>query len=236
MNAKRPVYLLAGGRSGRRESPDPLIQTIIKEGGKTSPAIAYVGAASRDDKGFFRMIADMFMKAGAGRVEQALTVSSRVNLDKTRDILTSADLVFISGGDVEAGMKILQDRKMTGFLSRLFEEGKLFFGLSAGSIMLAEEWVLWRDPDDDSTAGLFPCLGFAPVICDTHAEADDWEELKAALALEKDGATGCGIATGTGLKVYPDGKVEALGGPVYRYIRRGIKVERLSDLLPASTQ
>jgi peptidase E len=230
MNSKRPVYLLAGGRSGRRRSPDPLIQAIISESGRESTAVAYIGAASEDDRGFFHMIADLFLKAGAGKVEQALMVSSRANIGRAQDILKAADLVFISGGDVEAGMKVLQDRNMIAFLAHLFAEGKLFFGLSAGSIMLAREWVRWRDPEDDSTAELFPCLGFAPVICDTHAEADDWEELRAALALEKDLTPGYGIATGTGLKVYPDSKVEALGGPVYRYIRHGGQVERLADL------
>src|SRR5208283_1309482 len=108
--------------------------------------------------------------------------------------------------------------------------GKPFFGISAGSIMLAREWVRWRDPDDVTTAELFPCLGLADILCDTHDEKAGWEELQAALALKKDGALGYGIATGTGVIVFPDGRVEGLGGPVCRYAREHGAVVRIADL------
>jgi hypothetical protein len=98
--------------------------------------------------------------------------------------------------------------------------------------MLADRWVRWRDPDDDSSAELFPCLGFAPIICDTHDEEAGWEELQAALGLVKDGTRGYGLATGSGVKVTVDGKVEALGGEVYQYIRRGGRVERIENIRP----
>ena len=45
--------------------------------------------------------------------------------------------------------------------------------------MLARRWVRWTDPHNDDSAELFPCLGFAPVFCDTHGEGDGWGELRA---------------------------------------------------------
>ena len=122
---------------------------------------------------------------------------------------------------------------MVKFLQDLYRQGKPFFGISAGAIMLAREWVRWPDPNDESTAEIFPCLGIAPVICDTHAEEDDWVELKALLALEKEGVKGYGIPSGGTIKVYPDGRVEALGDAIAQYVKRGGKVARLDDLLPA---
>jgi peptidase E len=121
---------------------------------------------------------------------------------------------------------------MTRFLSRLYEQGKPFFGTSAGSIMLAKEWVRWRDPDDDATAELFPCLGIAPVICDAHDEEGDWQELKTTLKLGQDNVKGYGIVSGTAIKVSPDGRVEALGGAMHQFLRHGGRVDRLPDLLP----
>ncbi len=232
MNIK-PVYLLAGGRSGNRRAPDPLIQTIFRESGVLSPTVAYVGVANGDDKGFFTRIADTFREAGAGRVRHALISVEKTDLNETKNILKSADIVFISGGDVERGILVLKDKNMTGFLHQLYREGKLFFGLSAGSIMLAREWVRWRDPEDDATAEIFPCLGFARAICDTHGEQDNWEELQALLRLGRDGEIGYGIVSGAALKEWPDGRLEALGEPVHRYVRRGGRVERQADLLPA---
>jgi hypothetical protein len=75
-------------------------------------------------------------------------------------------------------------------------------------------------------------MGIAPVLCDTHAEGDDWVELKALLALEKDGAEGYGLPSGNGIKVFPDGRVEALGGAVPLFVRRGDRVIKAKDILP----
>ena len=54
------------------------------------------------------------------------------------------------------------------------------------------------------------------------------------LRLEQDNVAGYGIVTGTALKVFPDGRIEALGGAVHQYIRHGAKVGRGSDILPVS--
>jgi len=235
MDTPKPVFLLAGGRYTLRQTPDPLIQAVFTESGAASPTVAYVGTANDDDKGFFTRVAGMFQETGARRVDHALIAPARANMNKAKDILQAADIVFISGGDVELGMQVLEQKQMVDFLAHLYQQGKPFFGLSAGSIMLAREWVRWRDPDDDSTAKLFPCLGFAPVICDTHGEQEGWEELQAALMLKQENDRGYGIVSGTAIKVFPDGRVESLGGAVNQYIRHEAKVERAPDILPADT-
>jgi peptidase E len=230
--AKKPVFLLAGGRGQNRNTPDPLLQAVFKECGVSSPKVAYVGAANEDSSRFFGFITTSFKEAGAGEISQALTVPKKADLKKAKGILESADIIFISGGDVEAGMDVLREKDMLNFLTGLYSQGKLFFGQSAGSIMLAREWIRWRDPDDDATAEIFPCLDIAPVICDTHAEGDDWEELKALLALEKNGVNGYGLPSGNGIKVFPDGRVEALGSAIPQFLRLDGKVKKAADILP----
>ncbi len=232
MSNPKPVFLLSGGRSSQSKKKDDIMPALFKEIGTASPVIGYIGAASDDDLGFFRFISAEFTRGGAAEVVHAPTVSSKVDLTKTRDILRRVDAVFISGGDVERGIQVLEEKQMTGFLRDLYHSGKIYFGASAGSIMLAREWIRWRDPDDDSTAELFPCLGFTSIICDTHAEEDGWEELQTALSMEKTLTQGYGISTGACLKV-PSGKEPvALGGPVYVYRNIAGKVERQPDLLP----
>lgn len=234
MNNMKPVYLLAGGRYSVRNSPDPLIQAVFNESGVPSPTIAYVGTANNDMEDFFKRVSGMFHEAGAGKVIHASITPAKYDLKKAKTVLESADIIFISGGDVERGMQILQEKNMVNFLQELHKQGKPFFGLSAGSIMLAKEWVRWRNPDDDSTAEIFPCLNIAPVLCDTHGEQDDWEELHALLKLEADNTLGYGIVSGTAIKVFPDGKVESLERPCHRFIKHGDKVERLPDLVPVN--
>ena len=157
----------------------------LKKAGKPIPTIAYVGAASADNKAFFLMMAALAKGAGAGKIKHVILSSTKADIKKAKDILESSDIVYISGGDVEQGMQILQEKNITDFLVGLYKQGKPFFGISAGSIMLAKEWIRWRDPEDDTTAEIFPCLGIAPVICDTHGEQDGWEELQALLKLWK---------------------------------------------------
>jgi len=233
MSDKKPVYLLAGGRPRNPETPDLLFQTVLGGIGVVSPRIAYVGVASGDDESFFGRTAGVLKAAGAGRVSHVLISPEGASLKRAQDILKSADIVFVSGGDVDRGVRVLREKNMAAFLVELYEQGTPFLGVSAGSIMLAKEWVRWRDPEDNKTAELFPCLGLAPIICDTHDEQGGWQELKAALRLEEDKARGYGIVTGTAIRVFPDGGVEAIGGATHQYVRHGRKVERAPDILPA---
>ncbi len=230
VNKPKPVFLLAGGRAAVRVSPDPLIQAVFRECGVASPVVAYVGTAHGDDRRFFGFMSNFLFEAGAAEVNHALMCPEGADLEKAKETLSSADLVYVGGGDVDEGIRVLEERKMVGFLQRLYEDGKPFFGVSAGAIMLAKKWVRWRNPDDDSTAELFPCLGIAPVVCDTHAEQDDWEELKMALKLADEGEKGYGIVSGTAIKVNPTGEVHAIGDAAHQFIRRKGEAVRLPDL------
>ncbi len=232
MGEIKPVYLIAGGRSANRRATDLLIREVFGRSGIGSPSIGYVGTASDDRDDFFNRMAGMFRENGAGDVTHALLTPGDADISRAKRILRHSDMICIGGGDVDKGIRTLEERGAAGFLAGLYREGKPFFGLSAGCIMLAKEWVRWRNPDDDATAEIFPCLGLAPVLCDTHDEEGGWEELKTLLMLEKEGATGYGIATGTALRVFPNKRVEALGGAVHRYVRRGGEVKRISDVMP----
>lgn len=229
-----PIYLVAGGRdSVRRRGPDPLLREALQASGVERPRVAYVGAASGDNPAFRLMTGGMLKKAGAAEVTLVPLCGRRADAEKARAVLRAADIVFMSGGDVEAGMAVLTETRMSAFLRKLFREGKPFLGVSAGSIMLARAWVRWKDPAVESSSEIFPCLGLAPVLCDTHGEGDSWEELRALLALSPVGAIGYGIVSGSAIVVRPGGKVEARGGDVHRFRRRSAGVTQVESLLPA---
>ena len=192
--------------------------------------IAYIGAASGDNPDFFKWLSTHFKNSGAGEVTLAAMASVRANPAKTLALLEKADLVFISGGDVEEGMSLLEKRSMIPLLHRLYKAGKPFFGLSAGSIMLAKSWVRWADPDDDRTAKPFNCLGFVPILCDMHAESDDWAELKVLLQLQPEGAIGFGIPSNTALRMHPNGTLTPIGGEIVRFQWQGHEVKKLTPL------
>ncbi len=233
---RAPILLIAGGHGMRvRKGPDPLLQTIIGRTGLLRPTVAYVGAASGDDEAFRIMMARRLQQAGASKVTLAPLCGRRGDARKAREVLETSDLVFLSGGDVEEGMRVLKKKGMIDALWHLYRMGKPFFGISAGSIMLALRWIRWTDPDDDASSELFDCLGLASVFCDTHGEAEGWQELKALLSLSPDGTIGHGIASGTAITVGPDGIVSALGGEVHRFQRRAGRVVRMESLFPAES-
>ena len=229
-----PIFLIAGGRGIRIwRGPDPLLQAVFRQVGVRRPTVAYVGAASEDNPAFRLLITKRLQKAGAGKVTLAPLSGRRGNPEKAKAVLEASDLVFISGGDVEEGIRVLKEKGMPEPLRRLYRAGKPFFGISAGSIMLARQWIRWRDPDDGATSELFDCLGFASVLCDTHGEAEGWEELQALLLLSKSGAIGYGIASGTAIAVEPDGAVSALGGEVHRFQKMAGGIVQIESLVPA---
>ncbi len=231
MSRMKPVFLIAGGRRRMPTRPDPIIQKVFQESVLESPSVVYIGTASRDAEDFFRYISSFLSKSGASSVRHALITSEHADLNAAKDLLRMSDIVFISGGDVDEGMRTLRNKNMVSFLRELYEDGKPFFGISAGSIMLAKEWVRWRDPEDNSTADLFPCLGFAPILCDTHGEEDDWVELRIAVKLSGE-KKGYGIPSGSALKVYSNGKIEALGESVHLLIQTGRNVTKVVKIPP----
>jgi hypothetical protein len=68
--------------------------------------------------------------------------------------------------------------------------------------MLARGWVRWAEADRGAKQDtLFDCLGFAPIYCDVHGEADGWDELKTLVRLLPENAVGYGIRAGAALRV-----------------------------------
>ncbi len=233
-SAPKPVWLLAGGPGSHRRGPDPLLQRALSLAGKPSPVVAYVGAPSGDNPAFFAMISGALRRAGAGEVTLVRLCGRKPDIDRARDELARADLVFVTGGDVEEGMNVLEETGMTTLLGEIAAGGVPFLGVSAGSIMLARSWVRWRNPRDEASIELFPCLGIADVWCDTHGEADGWEELAALARIVPEGSVSHGIPTGAGLVVHPDGRTEAAGSAVHRFESRAGRAIRIADLEPTA--
>lgn len=225
-----PILLISAGPAMRsRDGSDPIFRTAVRRMGISRPTIAYVGAASGENEEFRLRYTRIFQQAGAGEVTLAPLCGRRGNAEKAKAVIEASDLVYISGGDVDEGMRVLRQRGMIDFLRRTHALGKFFFGSSAGSIMLCPRWVRWPE-SGKGEAELFPCLDIAPVLCDTHGENEGWEELRALLALSPAGSIGYGLVSGTALLVEPDGRLLALGDEVDRFQRTEAGVERMPPL------
>lgn len=225
-----PIYLLAGGRGAKRESPDPILQMALRELGKTKPSVAYIGAAHGDSLTFYLFIKRLITATGAGKVELVPLAKKKSNMEKAQSIIESADCIFVSGGDVNEGMRVLTEKLVVPLIKKRYNEGALIIGVSAGSIMLAKQWINWPDENDEASAELFPCMNIAPVLCDTHGEEDKWNELHSLLRLTEGDQIGYGIPSGGAMRISTDGAVEAISMPLYRIEWQGGKIARINDL------
>src|SRR5579863_5918775 len=121
------VHLVGGGPGAilalRRHFKAALARLTPR---RAQPLVAYVGAASNDNRGFFAMIRGGVAAQGA-RMRLAKLASPRASASVARGLLEDADLVFMSGGDVEHGMNVLRDRGADDTLRALARAGKPMF-------------------------------------------------------------------------------------------------------------
>ena len=194
--SEKTVYLLAGGPSSTSAQMVENFRTTLQTCGTSNPSVAYIGTANHENEAFFERISKPILAAGAGTITLVPIISANADINDAKRILSAADAIFLSGGEVEDGIMGLRNCGLDIFLRNLYQEGKVFFGLSAGSIMLGQYWVHWDVEDDDDTASLFQCLDFVPMTFDAHGENEDWRELKCALRLLGAGSEGYGLSDG----------------------------------------
>jgi peptidase E len=225
MSAKK-VYLVTGGPGTDMDQLVADFRAALSECAAPSPSVAYVGTASGDDRRFFSWLKRPILRAGAGSVTLVPLASEKADAERAKAMLSEADAVFLTGGEVEDGMVWLEKHGLVGFMKELYASGKPFFGISAGCIMMGKNWVHWDVEGDDSTASLFDCLGFVPYTFDAHGEDEDWAELKCALRLMGGGAVGHGLSNGGAYTADENGNFTAFRNAPALFENRGGKIER----------
>ncbi len=223
------VYLMAGAGPGTGRRSVRFHEELAAKIGKKKPVIAYVGACADDNVGFEKMLGALVFGLTAKLVPVRLSKKALAT-SEAKAKLEDADLVFFSGGDVHAGMTIIHDRGMAKFFRDLNASGKPMEGVSAGSILLGQKWVLF--PDDEGghrEPELFDCLGVVPRSFDAHGEADNWEELHVLAKLLPADDWVCGLVSGT-CGVWKTGELVARGGALHRF--KTATAHKLPDLAP----
>jgi len=228
MSAKA-IYLIPGGHPPNMNRMTEDFRAVYASFGNPNPKIACVGTANNDNKMFFKFMKRPLLKAGACEVILVPIAGKHRDVPSAKRILTAADCVFLSGGEVEDGIVWLKQAGLDTFLTEMYSDGVPFFGVSAGCIMMGRNWVHWDVENDDSTARLFDCLNFAPFTFDTHCENEDWKELKCALRLMGPGAQGHGLATGGFYSADNEGGLISYRNPPAVYVNNNGAIETVAQ-------
>ena len=217
---RKPTTLIAGKFGSRHFGTKPYLADAVRLTGRDKPIALYIGAASGDDRNFGSALSALLKGAGVRKVVwPKLSKGKEKDASTARAALHETDLVFVGGGDVEAGIQSLREADLVDELHGAAKRGVVFVGMSAGAIMLGERWIRWpREGAGDDEAETFECLGVAPCSLDTHGEGDGWGETQsfAAVRARELGAKACayGVPSGAALVIHADGSLVARGDAV----------------------
>lgn len=231
--------MLIAGQAGSRDfGTRPYLEEAVALTGDEAPLALYIGAANGDDAKFGTKLCDLVAAAGAKDVLWPKLAQGGGAAVTVREALERVQLVFIGGGDVEAGMHVLERAQLVADIRSAAARGVVFAGMSAGSIMLGERWIRWPRPDaGDDEAETFECLGLAPCSLDCHGEGDGWTEARSFAAVRarelKRKAKAHGVPSGAALIAASEGKMHARGEPVPVFVALPRGVATIERRLPA---
>jgi cyanophycinase-like exopeptidase len=236
---RKPATLMAGKVDSRNFGTKPYLGDALRLTGKSAPLALYIGAASNDNRQFAAAVSTLLETAGAHRVLWPKLTGRKKERARAREALEQADLVFVGGGDVEAGVDALRDANLVDDLRAAARRGAVLAGISAGAIMLGERWIRWPNAAArDDEAETFACLGLVPCSLDTHGEGDDWSEARSFAAVRarelRKKALVLGVSSGAALVVDADGTLHARGAPVVVFAALPNREAKLARTLEAS--
>jgi len=217
---RKPTTLIAGKFGSRHFGTKPYLGDAVRLTGRDKPVALYIGAANGDDRHFGSALSALLKGAGIRKVVWPKLSKHKKNAaTAARAALDDTHLVFVGGGDVEAGVDALREADLVGELHGAAKRGVVFVGMSAGAIMLGERWIRWpREGAGDDEAATYECLGIAPSSLDTHGEGDGWGETQsfAAVRARELGkkARAYGVPSGAALVIGTDGTFRARGDAV----------------------
>ena len=216
---RKPTTLIAGKFGSRHFGTKPYLADAVRLTGRDKPVALYIGAASGDDRHFGSALSTLLKGAGIRKVVwPKLSKGKKKDVSAAKTALHETDLVFVGGGDVEAGIHALHDADLVEDLHGAAKRGVVFAGMSAGAIMLGKRWIRWPNAEaGDDEAETYECLGIVPHALDTHGEGDGWKEAQsyAAVRARELGkkARAYGIPSGGALVIDHRGRIEAQGVP-----------------------
>ncbi|WP_163192881.1 cyanophycinase [Clostridium thermarum] len=172
----------------------------------------------------------VFENLGVKRVS-ILNVVSREDAFSNENIqmINKAALVFFTGGDQLRITSMLGGTPLYNSLLRMYEEGCVFVGTSAGASAMSDNMVV-QGPDEESprkcTLKMAPGLGLIRgVIIDQHfAQRGRIGRLLVGVA-ENPQSLGIGIDEDTAIEVNSDGIFRVLGNSAV-YVLDGSTIER----------
>ncbi len=206
--AVKPIYLLADSQIlFWKPEGKPFLAGVKARIERSSPRAAYVGASNGDDPTYYSIFEAAMEEVGITERRMIPADPGAADLD----FVDAADLILLSGGDVERGWRAFEANGLKQVLVRRYYEGALLIGISAGAVQLGlGGW----GTGGFASGRLVDTLRILPHVVGAHEEGEDWASLKAAVLHLGGHVRGYGIPLGSGFIYHPDHAVEPLRRPL----------------------
>ena len=215
---KGHLFIIGGG-----DRTDPVLTRFVELAGGSSARIVIVPQASEEEQDAIQGQAKQFKRLGAASAEGVIfkkgDADKKENLAKFKD----AGGVFFSGGDQVRLVAFLAGTKMLEEIRRIYREGGVVGGSSAGAAIMSKVMLTGDDRMEvdgesftairSSSVVVAEGFGFLPpyIVADQHFLKRKRENRLISVVLEHPGLTGIGIDEATAFIVSPDGTGQVLG-------------------------
>ena len=218
----KSIYLLADSQLLFWKQDDSVfLQSMRSEIVKENPKAAYIGASNDDQPDYYELF-----KAGMEGIGIRDCQMIRASFPAAgAAFMEEADLILLSGGDVETGWNAFQQNGFGEALVRRYYNGALLIGVSAGAVQLG--WGAAR------AGGLLETFKLVPYIIGAHEENNGWKELISLVKEMKGALRGLGIPSGAGAIYRSGDSIEPVRHSLFEYFLSGNSITH-NLLVPVS--
>jgi hypothetical protein len=225
----KPLYLLADSQLFFWKSGgDSLAERIRADLDSANPTAAYIGASNGDQPEFYSLFQAAMESMKISDCRQVPSQPSREDIA----FLENADLIVLSGGEVERGWRVLEQNGLKELIPRKRFDGAVLMGVSAGAVQLGLGCL-----SNSAQPKQIDMFRFAPFYVGAHDEENDWWDLRALVNLCQCDTRAIGLPAGGGAVYYSDGTLEPLRKPLIEIVKQDSKItENLMAPLDPSHQ
>src|SRR6476620_2835427 len=223
----KPLYLLADSQLlFWKSGSDSLAERLHADLGTSSPKAAYIGASNGDQPEFYSLFQAAMESMGISNCRLVPSQPSREDIS----FLENAELIVLSGGDVERGWQVFEQNGLKELVPRKRFDGAVLMGVSAGAVQLGLGCL--SNAAQPKSLDMFR---FAPFYVGAHDEENDWWDLRALVNLSLADTGAIGIPSGGGAVYYSDGTLEPLRKPLIEIVKEDSKIKENLMLAPSRT-
>jgi cyanophycinase len=198
----KPLYLLADSQLlFVKGGGDSLSERIRADLDSSNPKAAYIGASNGDQPEFYSLFQAAMESMGISNCRLVPSQPSREDIS----FLENAELIVLSGGDVERGWQVFEQNGLKELVPRKRFDGAVLMGVSAGAVQLGLGCL--SNAAQPKSLDMFR---FAPFYVGAHDEENDWWDLRALVNLSQADTRAIGIPAGGGAVYQSDGTLEPI--------------------------